>query len=254
MSLGGDAPANQARQAREAIAAALTADGLEVLPDADLGLRIPPSRLAECRSSECAFAIGRELGVSMVAAVATWMSDDAVGSLTLSLIVGADRSHTGTEEVSDGGLSAAALAAVAAAQASRRRALIIEGSSSPVTTSEPDPAQSGDPDRGIGADSPLRAERSLEEWVLPSLLGVVGIGLIGTSVYALLEETCDRFSGSGLVCLRGSRPNLGLGVTLSVVGVLAVAGALLWLVVGGEPPQMEEIDIVFNADGVGVQF
>ncbi len=255
MSLGGDAPPAAAREAREAIAASLASDGLEVLPDADLGLRIPPSRLAACASSACAFAIGREVGVSMVAAVATWMTDGQVSSLTLSLIVGPDRSHTGTEEVGETGLAAAARAAVAAAQASRRRALIIEGTSAPPVsyeTGDGDGEDSGETDPTLGADV-LHSERSLEEWILPSLLGFVGLALVGTSVYAMLGETCDRLGGSG-ICLAGSRPNYGLGVTFAVVGSLSIVGALIWLIVGGQPGRMDPIDIILGPDGTGARF
>ena len=255
MSLGGDAPTAIARQAREAVAAALTEDGLEVLPDADLGLRVSPARLAECQQTACAYAIGRELGVSMVAAVATWTADGEASSLTISLIVGPTRSHTATEEVTDAGLLAAARAAVTAAQSSRRRALIIEGSSSPVPHAE---TSSGFSTTSPGEEPPgqpsvLQAERSLEEWILPSLLGVVGLALVGTAVYAMLGESCDQFGSSG-VCLRGTRPNYGLGVTFAIVGGLSIAGALLWLIVGGEPTPMEDIDVVFGRDGVGVRF
>ena len=254
MSLGGDAPAPIARQAREAVAAALTEDGLEVLPDADLGLRVSPSRLAGCQQSACAFAIGRELGVSMVAAVATWAAEGEASSITISLIVGPTRSHTATEEVTDGGLRAAARAAVTAAQSSRRRALIIEGSSSPSVHAEtPRSSSTGPGEEPAALPSVLQAERSLEEWILPSLLGVVGLALVGAAVYAMLGETCDQLGSSG-VCLRGTRPNYGLGVTFAIVGGLSIAGALLWLIVGGQPTPMEDIDVVFGRDGVGVRF
>jgi len=255
LSLGGDAPSAVAREAREAVAAAIAAGGDSVMPDADLALQVPPARLAECRASACAYGISREVGASMVAAVATWMTDGAPSSLTVSLIVGPDRSHTATEEVGEAGLAAAARGAVEAAQASRRRALLIEGTSTPEPEAvetpdrpEIDPALGGERD-----DSPLHSERSLEEWILPSLLGVMGLGLIGVSVYAMLDASCDVRGASG-VCLAGSEPNYGLGVTFAVVGGLSIAGALLWLIMGGQPPQMEDIDVVTGPGGGAVRF
>lgn len=250
MGLGGDASAEVAREAREHVAAALGEDGLRVLPDSDLAIRISPARLGECRSSSCAWSIGRELGVSMVAAVTTWTREGQASSLTVSLIMAADRSHTATAEVSASGLAGAAREAVTGAQASRRRALIVEGTSAPVEVSTPEIAQIDDPNVD---ESPLRRDRALEEWILPTLLGVVGLALIGTAVYAMLEEQCDLMGRSG-VCLRGTRPNYGLGVTFTVLGILSLAGALVWLVVGGQPPSVGNVNVVFGPDGVGVRF
>jgi len=255
LSLGGDAPAGVAREAREGVAAAIAAGGDSVVPDADLALQVPPARLAECRASACAFAIGREIGASMVAAVATWMTDGEASSLTVSLIVGPDRSHTATEEVGEAGLAAAAAAAVEAAQASRRRALLIEGSSrpEPEAVETPDRPEIAPEHGGDSSGSPLHNERSLEEWILPSLLGVMGLGLVGVSVYAMLDSTCDVRGREG-TCLAGSNPNYGLGVTMAVIGGLSIAGAILWLIVGGDAPQMESIDVVMGPGGVGARF
>jgi hypothetical protein len=253
LTVGGDAEAADARVAREAVAAALAAEGLTVLPAGDVALRIPPSRLRACRETACARAIGAELGVSMVAAVATWSEDGAPSSLTVSLIVGPSRSHTATEPIGEEGLAAAARAAVTAAQASRRRALLVEGTASAGSLAAPDETDAVDEERIGAPDSPLQRERSLEEWILPSLLGVVGLGLVGTAVYALLDEQCDLRGASG-VCLRGNRPNIGLGVLFSVVGGLSVAGAILWLVMGGQPPDMGDIDVVVGPDGGGMHW
>ncbi|MBX3268726.1 MAG: hypothetical protein KF729_00610 [Sandaracinaceae bacterium] len=256
VSLGGDAPAEAAREAREAVAAALVEDELAVLPDADLGLRVPPSRLAQCRASACAYAIGRELGVSMVAAVAAWMTDAQVSSLTVSLIVAPDRSFTATEEVGEAGLVAAARAAVIAAQSSRARAVVLEGSTRPRARVEtPEVAELGEaattPEGTV--ESPLHADRALEEWILPSLLGAVGLGLIGLGVYALLDRICEAEGRSG-ECLRGTDPNYGAGGTLTVLGGLAIVGAAIWLVVGGTPASQGNIDVVVGPGGVGVRF
>ncbi|MCB9593060.1 MAG: hypothetical protein H6719_10035 [Sandaracinaceae bacterium] len=261
LSLGGDAPAATAREAREATAAALQEDGLEVLPDADLGLRMPPSRLAACQRSACAWTIGRELEVSMVAAVATWMTDGQPSSITVSLIVGPDRSHTATEELGDRTLTVAAREAVTAAQAARGRALIIEGTTRPeqnVETPElPAVTEDGQSttqgDTEPRTDDPLHAERSLEEWILPSVLGVVGLGLIGASVYAMLDVQCDAYGGSG-VCLRGTEPNYGLGVVMAALGGLSLVGALVWLIIGGTPSSQGQINMVLGPQGVGARF
>src|SRR5690606_10887265 len=48
LSVGGDAPEDAAREVRQAVAAALEADGLRVLPEAELALRVPPGRLHGC--------------------------------------------------------------------------------------------------------------------------------------------------------------------------------------------------------------
>ena len=242
LSVGGDAPEEDARRAREAVAAALTEDGALVLDGSDLSLRIPPARLGGCRDGACAYSLGRELGVSLVAAVATWGASGA-SSITVSLVVGPDRSYAATETIAGGDLAAAARAAVAAAQAARRRALLIGGA----MPSDPD-AQPTDP-----SERPVveRRQRSLEEIVLPSVLGLVGLALLSTSIYALIDQQCDVRGGSG-VCLRGSDPNFGLGVLFAVTGALSVAGAILWLAVGGNPTPMGPIEVVLGPDGGGV--
>lgn len=253
IGLGGDATPEVMREAHEAVGAALAEDGLRVLPAADVGMRVSPARLARCRSRGCAWQIGIELRVSMVAAVTTWVRDGRASSLTVSLITGADRSHTATEAVGEAGLVRAARGAVTGAQQSRRRTLIVEGTMrahDPVET--PEVAEIADPN--VEA-SPLRSERPLDQWVLPSLLGLMGFALVGASVYAMLDEQCDLVGASG-ICLAGDRPNYGLGVTFAVLGVLSIAGAFLWLIVGGEPSiGVGDMDnVVFGREGVGVRF
>lgn len=247
LSVGGDASEEDARRAREAVAAALTETGAIVLGESDLSLRVSPARLRGCTDTACAHALGRELRVSLVAAVATW-GESGASSLTVSLVLGRDRSYAATETIRGGDLPAAARAAVAAAQAARRRALLIGGA----VSADPD-AESDDRVERPGSQTgePERHERSLEEWVLPGLLGVVGLALAATSVYALLDQQCALRGGSG-VCLRGSDPNYGLGVLFAVTGALSVAGAILWLAVGGSPASMGPIDVVLGPDGGGV--
>lgn len=254
LSLGGDAPDDVAAQARAAVAVALQQDGLSLLPEADLAMRVPPSRLAECHASACAWGIAAELGVSMAAGVATWATEGQPASIAVSLIVGADRAYTASANVTGGNLLAAARAAVTEAQNARGRALIIEGTAAPTAVVEtPEEAEIDPSQQGTAAD-PLHAERPLEEWILPSILGVVGLGLVGLSVYAMLDEICDQRGASG-VCLRGSDPNYGLGVVTAVLGGLSLVGAIVWLVVGGTPASQGDINVVFlDARGVGVRF
>lgn len=254
LSVGGDADEADARLAREAVTAALLAEGLDVMPEADVALRIPPVRIRECSDTRCAHAIGAELGASMVAAVATWTGERGPSSLTVSLIESPSRSHTATVAVDEVGLASAARAALSAARAGQRRTPLVEAAPEPRST-EParedtgaEASETTAPSGVDAADSPLQRDRSLEEWVLPSLLGIVGLGLVATSVYALLEEQCDLHGPSG-TCLRGDRPNIGLGVLFAVLGGLSVAGGILWLFMGGQPPPMGDIDVVLGPDG-----
>ncbi|MGE0791340.1 MAG: hypothetical protein AB7S26_37040 [Sandaracinaceae bacterium] len=260
LAMGGDAPRDASGRAREAVLSALVAEGAHVLPDADVAMRIAPSRLASCRSASCAWTIATELSVPTAATVALWMDGDALGTVSLSLIVSADRTFSGSAAVADGDLAAAATRALAEARAAQRRSLLVEGpaaarphdgedgSSTDVT--EPNPLGPTHLEPEQPGDSPFRAERSLEEWILPSLLGVVGLALVGLSVYALLDEQCDVRGASG-DCLRGTAPNIGVGATFAVTGALAIAGGIIWLIVGGAPPNQERIDVVLGPDGGG---
>ncbi len=183
----------------------------------------------------------------MVAAVATWTSGGAASSVTVSLVVGERRAHAATEELGARTLREAAEAAVRGAQDARARALLVEGSSGAAEDEAEHEAEGGATPE---IEPPLRRERSLEEWVLPTILGVVGLGLVAASVYALLPEQCDLRGESG-TCLRGNGPNVGLGAVFAVTGGLAVAGAILWLIVGGTPPSMGRIDVVLGPSGGG---
>ena len=243
LSIGGDAPADRARRARGAVAGALRDDGMRILPDADVALSVSPARLRACRATSCTYEIGRSLDASMTAAVAVW--DD--GSLTVSLITGPERSQSATETIDGDDVEGAAQRAVDAAQAARLRAVLVEGTSRHIEEDD-EPDSTG----GVAIEepvTPLNRERSLEEWILPSVLGVAGLGLVGLGVYALLDEICEVEGASG-TCLRGSRPNVGLGVTSTILGTLSIAGAIIWIVVGGQPnPSMGNIDVVLGPDG-----
>jgi hypothetical protein len=249
LSVGGDAPAGMAREAREAVATALARDGLRVLPEGDLALRFPPSRLRGCDSAACAWALGSELGVSMVAAVATWQQEGRAASITVSLVVGERRAHAASEDIGERTRAETAPAAVRGAQDARARALIVEGSAG---ASEPEPDEADERDTNAPVvEVPRARERSLEEYVLPGVLGAVGLALAASAVYALMPEKCSLTGASG-VCLRGDAPNIGLGVVFAVTGGLSIAGAILWLVVGGMPAGMDRIDVVLGPDGGGL--
>lgn len=87
--------------------------------------------------------------------------------------------------------------------------------------------------------------------MLPTILGVVGLALAAAGVYALMPQQCD-LRGPSDVCLRGNDANVGLGVVLSVLGGASIAGAILWLVFGGTPPEMGRMDVVLGTDGGGI--
>ncbi len=247
LSVGGDAPEAAAREVREAVAAALVEDGLRVMPEGDLALRFPPSRLRGCDSAACAWALGRELGVSMVAAVATWQREGRAASITVSLVVGERRAHAASEDVGERTIAQAAALAVRGAQDARARALIVEGSAG----AEPESAED-ERDSNAPVVEELRArERSLEEYVLPGVLGAVGLALAASAVYALMPEDCTLVGASG-VCLRGDAPNIGLGVVFAITGGLSIAGAIIWLIVGGIPASMGRIDVVLGPEGGGL--
>lgn len=257
LSVGGDAPAAIAREAREGVTTALEADGLRVLPEGDLALRMPPSRLHGCDSIGCAWSLGRELRVSMVAAVATWQTEGSASSITVSLVVGERRAHAATEELGARTLREAATAAVRGAQDARGRALLVEGSTgaAPDRTGASEEAEEDARDENAPEieEAPAQRERSLEEYVLPGVLGVVGLALVAGAVYALMPEQCE-LRGPSNTCLRGNGPNVGLGAVFAVTGGLAVAGAILWLIIGGAPPTMGRIDVVLGPDGGGVSW
>jgi hypothetical protein len=247
MSIGGDAPEAIAREVREAVGAALQRDAMRVMSEGDLELAINPSRLAECRAIACAHAIGRELGVATVAAVTTWMNGDTPRSIAVSLIVAATRAHTAREDLGERTIADTAAAAVRGAQDARARALLVEGSLDPETA-----VQQAE-ERAAPPPPPPSGERSLESYVLPAIMGAVGLGLGALAVYALIDENCAVRADSGL-CLRGDRPNIGLGAVTAIVGGLLIAGAIVWLIVGGDAPPAQTIDVVVGPEGGGVSW
>ena len=243
LGLGGDGVAERAREARAIAGAALEADGVRLVPEANVALRIAPARLAGCAAIDCALDVGRELGVAMVAAVTLWRGPPE--SVTVSLILDETRSYTASREIGAAGLEDAVRAAVREAQSARGRALSPADAAATATPAATAPPSQGSP----SGQAP--AGRSLEEWVLPITLGAVGLGMVALSAYALVDEICSLRGASG-TCLRGDRANIGLGATLAVLGGLAVAGSIVWLVVGGLPTMSagRGIDVILLPNGL----
>lgn len=249
LSVGGDAPESLAREARESVAAVLVHDGMRIFPEAELALRMPPSRLRACDSIACAWSIARELGVSMVAAVTTWQQDGRADSVSVSLIVG-EQTYTATEELEERTLAEAAALAARGAQNARARAFYPEATA--LERSETSTADDGDAP-SVEPEESEAPQRSLEEYVLPGILGVVGLALSAGAVYALMPEECTLMGPSG-VCLQGHGPNVGLGTVFAITGGLSVAGAIVWLLVGGKPTPMGRIDVVLGPEGGGLEW
>jgi hypothetical protein len=235
--LGGDAAPERAREARAIASAALEADGVRLVPEANLTLRIAPARLTSCAAVDCALEIARELGVAMAVTVTLWQGPPE--NVTVSLLLDAARTYTASREIGAAGLDDAVRAAVREAQAQRGRGL------------EPAVAT---PERTAPQTNALLG-RSLEEWVLPITLGVVGLGLVALSVYSLIDEICAQRGASG-ACLRGDRANYGLGVTIAIVGGLSVVGSIAWLIIGGTPTLSagSGIQVVLGPTGVQGSF
>lgn len=254
LSVGGDAPERDAREVRQAVAAALGRDGVRVLPEGELALRVPPSRLTGCDDARCARSLGRELSVAMVAAVATWQQEGQTASITVSLLLGEAEAYAASEEVEGRTIAEAAAAAVRGAQNARGRASTLAAEaaeSEPAAETEVEVEVEEASNESPASETSEPPERSLEEWVLPGVLGVVGLALVAGAVYALMPEECTLEGASG-VCLRGNGPNMGLGVLFGITGGLSIAGALVWLIVGGLPADMGNIDVVLGPDGGGL--
>lgn len=245
LTLGGD-DAAAAETARAAVAARLEEDGLRLLSDADLSMRVSPSRVRGCADSDCALAIGREVGASLTVGVTAWGGEEP--TVTVTLLLGPGRSFSATEAVRGGDAATAARDALASAQSERRRALLVGG----VVSRSADEDEEADENVPI-LEAPAPTGRSLEQIVLPTILGVLGLAAVGVSVYAMVDEQCSLRGPVSGVCLRGNGPNYGVGGLLAVAGGLSIAGAILWFAVGGSPPDMGNIDVVIGPGGAGVR-
>jgi hypothetical protein len=81
----------------------------------------------------------------------------------------------------------------------------------------------------------------------PGFLAALGAAGIGSGIYASLDETCDQRNPTTNVCLRGERPNYGLGVAFITGGVVALAGAIVWWILGASSNEASagpRIDVV----------
>lgn len=244
--LGGDDAAAGAR-ARAAVVERLDEDGLRALAEADVAMRVSPARVRACAATDCALSIGRAVGASMTVGITAWGGE--APTVTVTLVLGPDRSFTATEAVRNGAVEIAARDALVAAQAERRRALIVGGIVGSGTEQE---AEEEDVNVPVIED-PVAAERPLEQLVLPTLLGAIGLVAVGVSVYAMIDEQCAVRGPVSGICLRGDGPNYGIGALLAVTGGLSIAGAILWLTLGGTPPEMGDIDVVIGPGGAAVR-
>jgi len=252
LSVGGDAPAEAAMDARRAAAEVLGGDGVDVLPEADLAVRIAPARLRALSSLDEARALAFELEARLLVAVAVWRGAEgtAAGEVTVSLVAGA-RNFTATVAVGSEGTGAAAAEAVRAARRQQTEALVLLGPSAPDTRVRPAAEQSAsgpDEDVAPGPAAPPRAPQG-QDVVAPTMLGACGLAGVGLGAYALLGEVCEVRGPSG-TCLRGDGPNAPAGVTLAVAGGLSVVGAVVWLVTGAAAlPTQPRIDVVLGPSG-----
>jgi hypothetical protein len=263
------APDGLAREAREVVARTLAAEGLAVVPDAEVALRVAPARLAAVEGLEQGRAIAFELEARVVVLVAVWLREEvdppAAASVVVSLAAGS-RTFSATEVVGEGVLESAAEAAARDVIAQRTRALLIEGGTAADRagtaggTSRDAAASSGDPGAGLHAEggsgpvasgaatSPSSGPGDAYDVIGPTMLGAFGLTGVGLGVFALIDGTCERLGASG-ACLRGEDPNVPAGVTLTIAGALAAAGAVVWFVTGATAGNQERIDVVVLPEG-----
>lgn len=257
LSIGGDAPDALAREARDAVAAALTADGVSVVPEAELALRIPPARLRGLTSLQDARVLAFELEARVIVGVAVWMRAEseppAAESVAVSLLAGS-RSFSATCGVGEGGVAAAAGEAMRDVRQQQTRSMLVEGPGGGALEEEEEEGDES-PGTGSGTGAGGAAGRGDQtpgfDIVGPTMLGAFGAAGIGLGVYALLDGTCELRAPTG-TCLRGDEPNVPLGVTFTVGGALALAGAVIWFVTGAVVVDTTPIEIVLGPEGGGV--
>ena len=237
---------------------ALTTDGVAVVPEAELALRVPPARLRAMTSLEDARVLAFELEARVIVGVAVWMRADAdppaAESVAVSVLAGA-RSFSATRAVADGGVAAAAGEAMRDVRQQQTRAMLIEGagmgSGEPAAPAEPEEDDQEEDDQETPAPPPPAPPGDRTpgfDIVGPTMLGAFGAAGIGLGVYAVLDGTCELRGASG-ICLRGDDPNVPLGVTFTIAGALALAGAVVWFVTGSTVVDTTPIDIVLGPDG-----
>lgn len=255
LSIGGDAPESVAERARAAAEAALVSDGASVVPAGEVALRIAPSRLREIGSLAEARSVAFDLEARMVVGVAVWMSGEgesaAPDSVVVSLLVGS-RTFSATQALGGGEIEAGARLAMEDVRGQQARALMIEGpgfEAAPEAT--PESGSDGETPAASGSPPAPAADQTLGFDVIgPTMLGAFGAAGVGLGVYALMDSICTQRGPLTGVCLRGEDPNPSVGVTLTVAGALALAGAVIWFVTGATiSADQPRIDVVMGPEG-----
>jgi hypothetical protein len=277
------------REARSLAAEALRSDGVSVVAEERVAARMASIDREPLTDLSAARAIGFELEARWVVLVVvearTAGESVEPGHVEVILLAGA-RTFRASEPVALGGLAAAIRSAVAAVLAAHTRAVVIEGSfeergahgeGGEQRANRDGRSGSGaggggvrsggghsgvgvdEEDRGAGAGEPeaerARGERtraptrgSSDAILGPTLLAALGAGGIGLGVYALLDGSCEVRGSSG-VCLRGEDPNVPLGIVMTVSGILALGGAVIWLLAGDSVAPQPRIDVVLGPEG-----
>ena len=152
LSAGG--PGGLADEARAAAIEALEADGVAVVPDAEVAVRVAPARLRAVTGAEQARALAFELEARAAVVIAVWpregVEPPAAETVVVSWFVGS-RSFTATEPVGDAGLAGAVVAAVRAVRAQQTQAML----ANPDLGGEDRRAGSGSGAAGAGAGKPV---------------------------------------------------------------------------------------------------
>lgn len=252
--LGGDAPEDMLAEALDAVRATLAAEGFSVVDPADVAT-IDPARIGAARRVGELRPIATELGASGIATVAVWTSDGAASSVIVSIAPGA-RSFSATHAVEGAALGEAAALATRGALVRRRDALLVSAGTSADRSEEHEletgHAQVTTPPETH--DDGVLQNGQLFGIVGPGLLAALGAAGIGAGVYASLDATCDQYAAGG-VCLRGERPNYALGIVFIGAGTLALAGAIVWWILGAQSDESSSgprIDVVLGPEGGGL--
>ena len=244
-SLGGDAPDALAAEACDAVRATLVAEGFGVVDPADAAT-ISPARFAAARRLDDLRPIATELSATGIATVAVWTSDGAASSVIVSIAPG-ERSFSATQAVTSS-LAESARDALRAALARQRDAILVGGGSTQRHETEVHTPPPEHHDEGVIRDGQLFGI------VGPGFLAAFGAAGIGGGIYASLDATCDQRNPMTGVCLRGERPNYALGVIFIAAGTIALAGAIVWWILGSGDEEVSSgprIDVVLLPDGSG---
>lgn len=245
--LGGDAPEALSAEACDAVRATLAAEGFGVVDPADVAT-ISPARFEGARRLDDLRPIATELGATGIATVAVWTSDGAASSVIVSIAPG-ERSFSATEAVTTS-LAESARDAVRAALARQRDAILVGGGSTRAHDTTTRPADPTPP----AASNGVIQNGQLFGVIGPAFLAAVGAAGIGGGIYASIDEMCDQRNPITHVCVSGTRPNYALGVIFIAAGTLALAGAIVWWILGSDSEEVSSgprIDVVMLPEGGG---